>query len=77
MNRYWPDCKCDDKLATFDRNLFECLKCPEDSESGGIYPMCDCSSVGAFDTISNQCFKCGNDSTGKTEYNDFYTISTR
>lgn len=43
---------------------FKCVKCPEGSEPGDIYPDCDCSSVGEYTLYKNECTKCPENTTG-------------
>lgn len=43
---------------------FECLKCPDDSENGSMYPNCSCDKVGQYNPNTNQCTKCPQGSIG-------------
>lgn len=43
---------------------FKCVKCPEDSDEGSIYPDCSCEKVGQYNKFLNVCTKCAEGSTG-------------
>lgn len=43
---------------------FKCIRCPDDSNEGSIYPDCNCENVGQYNANLNECTKCAEGSTG-------------
>lgn len=61
---YWPNCKCSGEYG-FDKQNFECKKCPLDTVSG-IYPNCVCENENSrFNALTNFCETCPIESSGK------------